>query len=150
MTLALGSDHAGFLMKELVKKHLEAKGHEVRDCGTDSTESVDYPDYIFPAAESVAAGKADLGIVVGGSGNGEAIAANKVKRIRCAVCWNIETARLAKEHNDANMIALGARIIGDDMAIGIVDTWLESRYQAGRHAPRIKKISDYEDGAALS
>jgi|SRR5208337_3641114 len=150
MTIALGSDHAGFLMKELVKKHLEAKGHEVRDCGTDSTEAVDYPDYIFPAAESVAAGKADLGIVVGGSGNGEAIAANKVKGIRCAVCWSLDTARLAREHNDANMISLGARTIGDDTAIGIVETWLGARYQAGRHALRIKKISDYENGAALS
>lgn len=143
--ISLGSDHAGFALKEEIKAHLLARGYAIVDAGTDSEEAVDYPDFVIPAAEAVAGHRADLGIVLGGSGNGEAIAANKVRGIRCALCWNAETARLAREHNDANLIALGARMTDRDTAIGIVDEWLESEYQGGRHRERLRKISDYEE-----
>ena len=113
LTIALGSDHAGYSLKEAVKKYLIVKGYEVIDCGTNSNVPVDYPDFIIPAAECVSAKKANFGIVFGGSGNGEVIAANKVKGIRCALCWNIKSAKLAKEHNNANIISLGARMISN-------------------------------------
>ncbi|MBN2468956.1 MAG: ribose 5-phosphate isomerase B [Deltaproteobacteria bacterium] len=140
LRIAIGSDHAGYLYKEEIKRHLMRKGHEVLDFGTDSEEAVDYPDFIRPAAESVARGETDLGIVLGGSGNGEAMVANKVKGIRCAVCWNEDSARLAKEHNDANVISMGQRLIPREMAFTIVDTWLSARFEGGRHSRRIKKI----------
>lgn len=140
MKIALGTDHAGYELKEDIKKHLISKGIEVKDFGTNSDESVDYPDYIRPAAESVAHGECDLGVVFGGSGNGEAIVANKVKGIRCGVCWNIKSARLAKEHNNANVISIGARMITEEMGIEIVETWLNAEFQGGRHKRRIDKI----------
>ncbi|MBN2103186.1 ribose 5-phosphate isomerase B [bacterium] len=140
MKVAVGSDHAGFKYKTAVKSHLENKGIEVLDFGTDSDESCDYPDFIRPAAEAVASQTADLGIVFGGSGNGEAIAANKVKGIRCAVCWSPETAEWAKTHNDANMIAIGERTISIDLACKIVDIWMTSEFEGGRHQRRIDKI----------
>ena len=143
--IAIASDHAGFKLKDALKKFLESKGYVVKDFGTFSEKMVDYPDFIIPAAESVAKNENDIGIVIGGSGNGEAIAANKVKGIRCAVCWNEETARLAKEHNNANMISLGARLITEKEAILIVDTWLKSTFKKGRHLRRIRKISGYEN-----
>ena len=105
--IALGTDHAGYQLKEVIKAHLKLKGYDVVDCGTYSEEPVDYPDYVRPAALSVAKGESDFGIVFGGSGNGEAMVANKVKGIRCGLCWNEESARLTKEHNNANVIALG-------------------------------------------
>src|SRR5713226_6375358 len=111
MKIALGSDHAGFDYKEQVKALLQALGHEVRDCGTFSRERVDYPVFIWPAAEAVARGECERGIVFGGSGNGEAMVANKVKGIRCALCWNLESARLSRQHNDANIISLGQRML---------------------------------------
>lgn len=140
ITIAVGSDHAGFRYKEKIKNHLESLGYCVKDFGTDSTEAVDYPDFIRPAAESVANGDADYGIVFGGSGNGEAIVANKVKGIRCGLCWNEASARLAKEHNNANMISIGERMVGEQKITAIVDTWLQSRFEGGRHQVRIDKI----------
>jgi ribose 5-phosphate isomerase B len=140
MKIALASDHAGYRTKGAVARHVRAKGFDVEDFGTDSEESCDYPDFIRPAAEAVAAGDCDVGIVFGGSGNGEAMAANKVRGIRCALCWNEYTARMAKEHNNANMISIGERTVDGDAALNIVDTWLESEYEGGRHQRRIDKI----------
>lgn len=138
--IAIASDHAGFRLKEMLKGYLSEKGYEVKDFGTDSEESVDYPLFIRPAAEAVAGGTADLGIVIGGSGNGEAIVANKVRGVRCAVCWNTESARFAKEHNDANVISLGERLVSEAMAQMIVDTWLTAAFAGGRHLRRIEEI----------
>ena len=138
--VALGSDHAGFKMKEAIKNHLKSRGYQIVDFGTDGEEAVDYPDYCRPAAESVAKGESNCGIVFGGSGNGEAMVANKVKEIRCGLCWNIESARLTKEHNDANMISIGGRMVSVIEGIKIVDTWLDAEFQGGRHQARIDKI----------
>ncbi|MDZ7725228.1 MAG: ribose-5-phosphate isomerase [candidate division KSB1 bacterium] len=138
--IALGSDHAGFQLKQVVKEHLQNRGYEIVDFGTDSSESVDYPDFCRPAAESVADGDCDLGLVFGGSGNGEAIVANKVRGVRCAVCRDEESARLAKEHNNANVIALGGRMVSLEEGIRIVDAWLDAEFQGGRHQRRIDKI----------
>lgn len=142
--IAIASDHAGFRLKEMLKSYLAEKGHEVVDFGTDSAESVDYPLFIRPAAEAVAGGEAELGIVIGGSGNGEAIVANKVKGIRCAVCWNTESARFAKEHNNANVISMGERLVSEAMATMIVDTWLSSQFAGGRHQRRVDEIHEME------
>ena len=138
--IALASDHAGFEYKEKIREYLTGKGIEVCDFGTASAESVDYPDFIRPAAQAVAAGDCQAGIVLGGSGNGEAMAANKVKGIRCAVCWNEDSARLAREHNNANVISLGQRMMDQGTALRIVDTWLGAAYEGGRHQQRIDKI----------
>jgi len=144
ITISLGSDHAGYQLKEVIKAHLVSKKYNVIDFGTDSDSPVDYPDFIFPAARFVADGKADVGIVFGGSGNGEAIVANKVKGIRCAVCWNEESAKLAKEHNNANIISFGARLIRKEDAILCVETWLSATFQGDRHLRRIEKIAQGE------
>jgi ribose 5-phosphate isomerase B len=138
--IAIGCDHAGYRYKERIKGYLKTKGIDVRDFGTNSEESVDYPLFIRPAAEAVARGDCRLGIVLGGSGNGEAMVANKIRGIRCAVCWNVESARLAKEHNNANMISLGQRLIRESEVLKIVDAWLEARFAGGRHERRIKLI----------
>jgi ribose 5-phosphate isomerase B len=138
--IALGTDHAGYQLKEVIKAHLELNGYKVLDFGTNSEEPVDYPDFVRPAALSVAKGESDFGIVFGGSGNGEAMVANKVKGIRCGLCWNEESARLTKEHNDANVIALGGRMISEVDAVQIVDAWLQTEYQGGRHQKRIDKL----------
>ena len=145
MKIALATDHAGFEYKELIRNHLTAKGYETCDFGTFSTEPVDYPDFVRPAALAVAEGRCDLGIVFGGSGNGEAIAANRVPGVRCAVCWNEETARLARQHNDANMISLGQRMMTPETALAIVDVWLETPFDGGRHVERIRKIDEPAD-----
>ncbi len=142
--IAIGTDHAGFELKEVVKIYLESKGFLVVDYGTDSVVPVDYPDYIYPVAESVANGENDLGIVFGGSGNGEAIIANKVRGIRCGVCWNKESARLTKEHNNANVIAIGGRMVSIEDGIEIIDSWLNAEFQGGRHKNRIEKIKKME------
>ena len=126
MKIALATDHAGFEYKELIREHLKSLGHEVLDLGTYSAERVDYPDFIRPAALAVAEGRCERGIVLGGSGNGEAIVANRVPGIRCAVCWNVESSRFARLHNDANMISLGERMMTAETALAIVDTWLET------------------------
>lgn len=138
--MAIASDHAGFAYKEMLKDFLEARGITVVDFGTDSDQSADYPLYIRPAAEAVASGNCQAGIVLGGSGNGEAMVANKVHGIRCAVCWNTESARLAREHNNANVISLGQRMMSEEMARNIVDTWLNAEFEGGRHARRISQI----------
>jgi ribose 5-phosphate isomerase B len=138
--IAIGTDHAGFKMKEVIKAHLNRNGYEVVDFGTDSEDAVDYPDYCRSAARSVAEGDCDCGIVLGGSGNGEAMVANKINGIRCGVCWNVESARLTKEHNNANMIAIGGRMVLEKEAIEIVNTWLNAEFQGGRHQLRIDKI----------
>lgn len=140
MKIALGSDHAGFSYKEAIKEHLQTKGYETKDFGTFSVESVDYPDFIRPAAEAVSQGLCDFGIVLGGSGNGEAIAANKVAGVRCALCWSVETAKLAKQHNNANVISIGERQISLELTLTIVDAWLESEFEAGRHLRRIEML----------
>ncbi len=140
MKFAIASDHAGFEYKSLLIKHLRGMGYDVRDFGTYSDESTDYPDWIRPAALAVARGDADQGIVLGGSGNGEAMVANRIPGIRCAVCWSEETAALASAHNNANMISLGQRLISPAMAITIVDTWLATPFENARHTQRIEKI----------
>ena len=142
MKIALASDHAGFEYKEKIKAHLIAAGHEVRDFGTNSSQSVDYPDFIRPAARAVATGECERGIVLGGSGNGEAMAANRFRGVRCALCWNVESARMARLHNDANMISLGQRMIPLETALAIVDTWLSTPFEGGRHLPRLRKLDE--------
>jgi ribose 5-phosphate isomerase B len=140
MKIALGSDHAGFAYKEEVKKLLESLGHEVRDFGTYSDAPVDYPVFIRPAARAVASGECDRAIVFGGSGNGEAIVANKVRGIRCALCFSLDTARWAREHNDANALAIGQRTVSLELALEIVRIWLTTDFTAGRHLARVQTI----------
>ena len=140
MKIALGSDHAGYSYKEKIREFLTAEGHEVRDFGTSSEEPVDYPLFIRPAAEAVARGECDRGVVLGGSGNGEAIVANRVRGIRCAVCWNEQSAELARRHNDANMISLGQRMMPLETALEIVRVWLRTPFEGGRHLRRIQLI----------
>ena len=140
MKIAIGSDHAGFAYKEEIKKLLQGLGHEVEDFGTYSAERVDYPPFIRRAAQAVAAGKCERAVVLGGSGNGEAIVANRLKGVRCAVAWNIESARLARQHNDANIISLGQRMMPLDLALEIVKVWLATEFAGGRHALRIREI----------
>ena len=144
MKIALGCDHAGFAYKETIKARLLELGHEVKDCGTFSTDMVDYPVYVRPAAEAVARGECARGIVLGGSGNGEAMVANKVRGVRCALCWNEATAKACREHNDANVLSLGERMITLEMALTIVRIFLETPFEpgagGGRHARRIAMI----------
>ena len=140
MRIAIGSDHAGYDYKERLKAFLIGRGHEVKDFGAPSAESCDYPVYIRPTAEAVARGECERGIVLGGSGNGEAIVANRVRGVRCAVCWSVETAKWARQHNDANVISIGQRTISYDMAEMVVDTWLSAEFEGGRHARRIAMI----------
>lgn len=142
MRIALGTDHAGYPFKEKIKRFLLERGHEVEDFGTHSEESVDYPLFIRPAAEAVADGACERGIVMGGSGNGEAMAANRVPGVRCALCWNEETASLARRHNDANMLSLGGRVIPWERAEEIVRIWLETPFDGGRHLRRIHQIDE--------
>jgi ribose 5-phosphate isomerase B len=140
MKIALGSDHAGFIYKEKVKAMLLADGHEVKDCGTYSDARVDYPLYIRPAAQAVASGECERGIVFGGSGNGEAMVANKVKGVRCAYVWNSQTAELGRRHNDANVISIGERMISEYIALELVRIFLTTPFDGGRHVERIKEI----------
>jgi ribose 5-phosphate isomerase B len=140
MKISLGTDHAGFHYKEKVKELLGQLGHEVTDFGTWSEETVDYPRFIRPAAEAVAKGECERGIVFGGSGNGEAMAANKVRGVRCALCWNEETARLSRQHNDANVLSIGERVISEETALALVRVWLTTAFEGGRHAQRIAQL----------
>ncbi len=140
MKISLGTDHAGFLLKEKVKELLVSLGHEVKDFGTWNEEAVDYPLFIRPAAQAVANGECDRGIVFGGSGNGEAMAANKVRGVRCALCWNEESAKLSRQHNDANVLSLGQRLIPGELALEIVRVWLTTPFEGGRHARRIAEL----------
>jgi ribose 5-phosphate isomerase B len=145
MRVAIGSDHAGFRYKERLRELLAGWGHEVRDFGTHSDAPADYPTYIRPVAEGVARGEFERGIVLGGSGNGEAIVANRVRGVRCSLCWNVESARLARQHNDANVLSLGERMIPEDQLEPIVRTWFETPFDGGRHERRIRMID--EDGS---
>lgn len=138
--LAIACDHAGFDYKEIIKKHLEGQ-YELQDFGTFSKDSVDYPDFVHPAATSVENGENELGILICGSGQGVAITANKHQKIRCALCWEPELAALAKKHNNANMVAIPARFVSEEMALEIVDTFLNTEFEGGRHQNRVDKIS---------
>jgi ribose 5-phosphate isomerase B len=142
MRIAIAADHAGYRYKALLLEHLTAGGHQVVDFGTTSAEPVDYPDFVRPAARSVAAGECERGIVLGGSGNGEAMAANRQPGIRCALCWNEESARLARLHNDANMISLGERMISESLAITITEIFLTTPFEGGRHVDRLRKLDE--------
>jgi len=142
MKIAIGSDHAGFLYKEAIKTYLIDLGHEVIDKGTDSETPVDYPRFIRPVAEAVAGGEVERGVVLGGSGNGEAITANRIKGVRCALCWNEESARLGRQHNDANVISIGQRMVTEEMALRIVQIWLATPFEGGRHLTRILAVDE--------
>ena len=147
--IAIGSDHAGFSVKETIKKYLESAGYAVDDQGTGSEDSVDYPDFGKAVGERVASKQADLGIAVCGSGMGSAIAANKVPGIRAALAHNVVTAQLAREHNDANVLALGARIVTPAAALEMVQTFLNTPFAGGRHQRRLDKITQLERDAHL-
>ena len=142
--IALASDHGAYALKETVKQHLQARGLEVKDFGTHSPDSCDYPDFAGPAAQAVASGECDRGIVLCTTGIGVSITANKVKGIRCALLSDLMSARLTRQHNDTNMMALGAGVLGEMLALEIVDTWLDTEFQGGRHQRRIDKMMAYE------
>jgi ribose 5-phosphate isomerase B len=142
--VAIAADHAGYLLKEDLKEFLESDGHDVLDCGTDSTEPVDYPKFSEAAARAVIDGRADRGIVLGGSGQGEQIAANKVHGIRASLCNDLYTARLARQHNDANVLGMGARIVAPTLAMEIVRVWLATPFEGGRHVRRLEQIAAIE------
>lgn len=144
MRVAIGADHAGYQLKQHVVAGLEKLGHVVDDHGTDSDQPVDYPDICAGVGRAVVDGKADRGIVIGGSGQGEQIAANKVHGVRAALCNDLYTARLSREHNDANVLAIGARIVGTGLADEILALWLTTEFQGGRHQPRIDQIAAIE------
>ncbi len=146
MVIAICSDHAGLHLKEVVKDELLAKGHAVKDFGTYSEESCDYPDFAFPCAESVASGKCEKGILICGTGVGMSICANKVKGIRCALCGDLFTAQATRQHNDANMLAMGARVTDEKKALEITDIFLNTAYEGGRHQRRLDKIAAHEAG----
>jgi ribose 5-phosphate isomerase B len=150
MRLAIASDHAGFDYKCRIAEMLTAAGHEVRDFGTHSAEPVNYPLFIAPAAEAVARGECERGIVLGGSGNGEAMTANKIPGVRCALCWSVETARLARQHNDANVISVGERTVPVETALEIVRTWLAEEFEGGRHIARLNDLAVVENAVALA
>ena len=146
MRIALGCDHAGFPLKEDLKGFLKEEGHDVVDFGTDSTEPVDYPAFCVAAARAVAAGEADRGIVMGGSGQGEQIVANKVPGIRAALCHDLFLAELSRRHNDANVLGMGARVIAPTYAREIVRVWLDTPFEGGRHVARLEQINRIERG----
>ncbi len=140
MKIGIGSDHAGFAYKEMLRAYLSEKGHQVVDFGTFSDQRTDYPLWIAPTARAVAAGEVERGIVLGGSGNGEAMSANRIKGVRCALCWNIESARLGRAHNNANCLSIGERMMDQATARAIVDTWLETPFEGGRHVARLEML----------
>jgi ribose 5-phosphate isomerase B len=143
--LAIGSDHAGYSYKNIIAEWLSSLGYEIEDLGTYSAESCDYPDYAFRVAESVSEGRNDLGILICGTGIGMSMSANKVKGIRAATCWSVDSARLAREHNNANILAFGARLIPLDLAKEIIIAFLNSEFQQGRHLRRVKMIDEYDN-----
>ncbi|MCE5327258.1 MAG: ribose 5-phosphate isomerase B [Planctomycetaceae bacterium] len=144
MKISLGCDHAGFEYKEAIKVFLLGQGIEVEDFGTFSAEPCDYPQFVRPAAQAVASGACERGIVLGGSGNGEAMVSNRIAGVRCALCWSLQTAELSRRHNDANVLSLGARTISLELALQIVRVWLDTPFDGGRHARRIAMM----DGAS--
>lgn len=141
MNIAIGSDHAGFALKTTLITILEAQGHQVKDFGCYSEDSIDYPDYAHPVAEEIEQKKSELGILICGSGNGISMTANKHQGIRCALCWNPEVASLARQHNDANILSLPARFISPEVAQEILTAFLSAEFEGGRHANRVSKIS---------
>lgn len=149
MRVVLGADHGGYELKEAIRVHLEAQGFEIKDVGTHSKESVDYPLYGFAVGDAILKGDADLGIAVCGTGQGISMAANKLPGIRCAVCTETFTARMAREHNNANVLALGGRVTGIGLALDIVDIFLKTEFAGGRHARRVNLISEIELGKKL-
>jgi ribose 5-phosphate isomerase B len=149
MKISIGSDHAGYEYKLALAEMLRSQGHDIIDCGTHSADATDYPLWCIPAAEKVASGEAEKGIVVGGSGNGEAIAANKVKGIRCAIAWSDDTARLASQHNNANVLSIGERMVSLETAKRLVDIWLSTPFEGGRHLKRIEELAQYEAGLPM-
>ena len=149
MRIAIGSDHAGFTLKEHLRLFLEKAGHEVVDVGTDSDEPVDYPAFCVAVGRAVAGGTADRGIVIGGSGQGEQIAANKVRGVRAALCNDLYLARLSRQHNDANVLGMGARIVAPALAEEIVREWLSTPFDGGRHVARIEQIAQIEREESL-
>lgn len=138
--IAIAGDHAGFEFKEIIKKHLKDR-FEIQDFGTHSLDSVDYPDFVHPAATSIENGENDLGILICGSGQGVSITANKHQKIRCALCWDVELAKLSKQHNNANMVAIPSRFVSQELALQIMDAFLETEFEGGRHQNRVDKIS---------
>src|SRR5258707_14491079 len=140
MKIAIGSDHAGFQYKEAIRNLLAELGHSITDFGTHSEAPVDYPLFIRPVAEAVARGEVERGVVLGGSGNGETIVANRVKGVRCALCWNADSARLGRQHNNANVLSMGQRMVSLEIALEIVKIWLETPFEGGRHQRRIDLI----------
>lgn len=143
MKIAIGCDHAGFPYKDSIVAMLQAEGHFVLDFGTHSPDSVDYPDFAHPVSEAIETGQADLGVLLCGSGNGVAITANKHQHIRCAICWTEELAALARQHNDANIIALPVRFVPEILALAMVRIFLTTAFEGGRHATRVNKIACY-------
>jgi ribose 5-phosphate isomerase B len=144
MRVALGCDHAGFRLKQVVSSWLASEGHSVQDCGTYGEEPVDYPAFCAAAARAVVAGEADVAIVLGGSGQGEQMAANKVHGARAALCYDETTARLARQHNDANVLSLGGRLLGETLALRVVEVFLATEFEGGRHQPRLDQIAAIE------
>jgi ribose 5-phosphate isomerase B len=148
--VAVGSDHAGFRLKETLSAHLKLLGHEVEDVGTDSEEPTDYPPISAAVGRAVRDGRAERGVVLGGSGQGEQIAANKVRGVRAALCNDLYTARMSRQHNDANVLSMGARIVASELATEILEVWLDTAFEGGRHERRIHQIEDieHEEGKA--
>jgi ribose 5-phosphate isomerase B len=144
MKVAMGADHKGYELKERIKQYLTSLGHQVSDFGTNSAESVDYPDFGFKVAESVARGEADFGVAICWTGNGINIVANKVKGVRSALCLNEEMASFARSHNDANVLALSSKYVSEDQAKKIVDVWVSTKFDGGRHTQRLEKIKNHE------
>jgi ribose 5-phosphate isomerase B len=140
MRIAIGADHAGYRLKTAIVDYLARQGHQVEDFGTSSEAPVDYPDFVHPAAAAVSEGRCERGIVLGGSGNGEAITANRHRGVRCVLCWDEESARLGRRHNDANVLSLGARMMPEADALRLVEIWLTTEFEGGRHLARIRKI----------
>lgn len=143
MKIGIGTDHAGYRYKESIKEYLAQHGHEVIDYGTDSEESCDYPLFVKPVAKAVSEGQLERGIVLGYSGNGEAISANRYKGVRCALCWNERTAELSRSHNDSNVLSIGQGMIELDLALRIVEVWLKTPFEGGRHERRIRQIDEF-------
>jgi ribose 5-phosphate isomerase B len=144
MRIAIGADHAAYGLKEDVKGYLKERGHEVEDLGTHSEETTDYPPICAAVARAVRDGRADRGVVLGGSGQGEQMTANKVRGIRAALCHDLYTARMARSHNDANVLSMGARIVAREMALLILETWLQTEFEGGRHERRVGQIMEIE------
>jgi ribose 5-phosphate isomerase B len=144
MRIAIGADHAAYGLKEDVKGYLKERGHEVEDLGTHSEETTDYPPICAAVARAVRDGRADRGVVLGGSGQGEQMTANKVRGIRAALCHDLYTARMARSHNDANVLSMGARIVAPEMALLILETWLQTEFEGGRHERRVGQIMEIE------